>query len=76
MKILKLWFVITQVAVLSLIISCSSSEDPGEKSVLKEKQDQITEKVTTSIKTPIEKAEMVNELMNERIQQIEEDQNE
>jgi hypothetical protein len=57
---------------LLLTISCSNSEEPGEKSVLKEKQDNIAEKMTTSIKDPMDKAQKVNELMNERNEQIEE----
>ncbi|TKB07758.1 hypothetical protein [Desulforhopalus sp. IMCC35007] len=72
MKILKVCFVILQMAVFLLTISCSNSEDSSKKSVLKEKQDKVAEKMTTSIKDPMEKAQMVNKLMDDRNQQIEE----
>jgi hypothetical protein len=56
---------------LLLTISCSNSEDPGEKTVLKEKQDKVAEQMTNSIKDPMDKAQKVDELMNERNEQIE-----
>jgi len=61
-------------AVLLLTISCSNSEDPSEKSVIRETQDKVAQKMTNSIKDPVDKAKMAAELINQHNQKVEEGQ--
>jgi len=74
MKLQGVCLYILLVAVLLLTISCSNSEDPGEKSVVRETQDKVAEKVTNSIKDPVDKAKMAAELINQHNQKVEEGQ--
>ncbi len=74
MKILKIWFILSQAVVLLLTISCSSSEESNEKGAIAKKQDEIAQSAVRSIKDPLEQAKAVGELSNERTQQIEEAQ--
>ena len=55
------------VAVLLLTISCSNSEEPGEKNVIRETQDKVAQKATNSIKDPVDKAKMAAELIHQKV---------
>lgn len=74
MKILKFSFLISQVAVLLLTISCSNSEDSKEKGVVRETQDKIAKDAVNYIKEPLDQAKAVSKLANDRIRKIEESQ--
>lgn len=74
MKISKVCFVISQLAILLLTFSCSNSEDSNEKGVIKETQDKIAQEAINYIKVPLDQAKVAAELANERTHQIEEAQ--
>jgi hypothetical protein len=74
MKIPHICFVISQIAILLLAISCSNSEDSNEKGVIKEKQDKIAQEMVDYIQVPLEQAKAASELANEHNRQIEEAQ--
>ena len=74
MKLKGVCFYIILVTVLLLTISCSNSEDPGEKGIIRETQDNVAEKVTNSIKDPVDKAKMAAELIDQHNQKVEEGQ--
>lgn len=70
MKIPKVCFAISQIAILLLTLSCSNSEDPNEKGAIKKTQDKIAQEATSYIKEPINKAKIASELADEHNQQI------
>lgn len=72
MKILKVCFAISQMAILLMTISCSNSEDSGEKGVVKETQDKIAQDAVNYIKDPLEQAKAASKLANEHARQVEE----
>lgn len=74
MKLKGVCLYIILVTVLLLTISCSNSEDPGEKGIIRETQDNVAEKVTNSIKDPVDKAKMAAELIDQHNQKVEEGQ--
>ena len=74
MKLQSVCFYILLMAVLLITISCSNSEDPSEKSVIRETQDQVAQKLTNSIKDPVDKAKIAAELINQHNQKVEEGQ--
>lgn len=74
MKILKFSFLISQVAILLLTISCSNSEDSKEKGVVRDTQDKIAEDAVKYIKDPLDQAKTVSKLTDDRVRQIEEAQ--
>jgi hypothetical protein len=74
MKIQKVCFVTSQVAILLLTISCSNSENSTEKDVVKETQDRIAEDAINYIKDPLDQAKTASKLANEHTRQIEETQ--
>ncbi len=72
MKITKVRFVVSQVAILLLTLSCSNSEDSNEKGVIKETQDKIAQEAINYIKVPLDQAKEAGKLANEHNRQIEE----
>jgi len=74
MKILKVSFLISQVAILLLTLSCSNSEDSNEKGVIKETQGKIAQDAVNYIKDPLDQAKAASKLANEHTRQIEEAQ--
>ena len=72
MKILKFSFLISQIAILLLTISCSNSEDSMEKGVVRETQDKIAKDAVNYIKDPLDQAKAVSKLTDEHIRRIEE----
>lgn len=74
MTIQKTGLIILQAAVLSLIISCSNSEDSNETTGIKEAQDRIAQKAIDSIQGPIDQAKKAGEVANEYNRQIEQAQ--
>lgn len=74
MKIPKVCFLNSQVAILLLTLSCSNSEDSKEKGVIKETQDKIAQDAVNYIKDPLDQAKAASKLANEHTRQIEEAQ--
>jgi hypothetical protein len=70
MKMLKICFVISQLFILLLTISCSNSEDSNEKGVLKETQDKIAQDAINNIKVPLDQAKAASKLAKEHNRQI------
>lgn len=67
----RIGFIISQIAVLFLTVSCSSSEDFNETGVIKETQDRIAQEAIDYIKGPINQAKTASKLANEHNRQIE-----
>lgn len=74
MTITRRGFIVLQLVILSLTISCSNSEDPGEKGVIKKTQDKIAQDAVDYIKSPIDQAKAASKLANEHTRQVEEAQ--
>ena len=72
MKISKICFVISQITLLLLIISCSNSEESSEQGVIKETQEKIAQEAVDYIKVPLDQAKAASELANEHTRQLEE----
>lgn len=72
MNKIKSCITILQIAALSLTISCSNSEEPDEKNVIKKTTDQIAHDAVDMIKTPINKAKNVGDLSNDRTREFKE----
>jgi len=70
MNISKFCITILQIAVLSLAVSCSNSEESDEGNVINKTTDKIAHDAVDAIKKPINKAENVQELSNDRSQKI------
>ncbi len=68
----KFYFTVLQIVALSLTISCSNSEDSEEKNVIKKTTDKIAQGAVESIKKPINKANNVEVLSNDRAREIKE----
>ncbi len=61
-----------QIAVLSLTLSCSDSEESDERDVIEKTTDKIASEAVDAIKKPIKQAENVQMLSNDRNQEIKE----
>jgi len=62
-------FVIIQRLLLATLVlltlsSCSNSDDQKEKGRIEQTTDQIANEIETSIKTPLEKAELAKDIAN------------
>jgi hypothetical protein len=72
MNVSKSVITILQIAVLLLTFSCSNSEEPEERNVIKKTTDKIAHDAVGAMKKPINSAGKVQLLSNDRNQEIKE----
>ncbi len=72
MNVSKSVITILQIAVLLLTFSCSNSEEPEERNGIKKTTDKIAHDAVDAMKKPINSAENVQLLSNDRTQEIKE----
>jgi len=65
-----IYFTVLQLAALSLIISCTNSEDQDEKNVITITTDRIAQDAVETIYKPIDKAKNVDVLSTDRTRDI------
>ena len=65
-------FYIVQIIVLSMMVSCSDSENTSDQKSLQETQDKIAQEAADYINVPLDKAKQASELANRHVERIKE----
>ena len=68
----KTCFVLLQIAALSLLLSCSNTDESNEKDIIERTTDKIAHDASNMIKNPINKAKHVENLNSDHASTLKE----